>query len=44
MTKNLYSEPLAGLSKNTHKRLVDHQNKTGTIHQNIILLYDNFIK
>ena len=40
----MYSAPFAGLSKNTHKRLADHQNKNGTIHQKTISLYDNFMK
>ena len=40
----MYSEPFAGLSKNIHKRLADHQNKNGTIHQKTISLYDNFMK
>ena len=44
MTKNLYSEPLTGFSKNAHKRLADHQNKTGTIHQKTVPIYDNFMK
>ena len=33
MTKKLYSEPSTGFSKNAHKKLVDHQNKTGTMDQ-----------
>ena len=44
MTKNLYSEPLTGFSKNAHKRLADHQNKTGTIHQKAMPIYDSFMK
>ena len=44
MTKKLYSEPLTGFSKNAHKRLADHQNKTGTIHQKTMPVYDNFMK
>ena len=44
MTKNLYSEHLTGFSKNAHKRLADHQNKTGTIHQKTMPIYDNFMK
>ena len=44
MTKNLYPEPLTSFSKNTHKRLADHQNKTGTIHQKSVPIYDNFMK
>ena len=44
MTKNLYSEPLTGFSKNAHKRLADHQNKSGTIHQKTVPIYDNFMK
>ena len=44
MTKNLYSEPLTVFSKNAHKRLADHQNKTSTIHQKTMPTYDNFMK
>ena len=44
MTKNLYSEPLTGFSKNAHKRLADHQNKSGTIQQKTAPIYDNFMK
>ena len=44
MTKNLYSEPSTGFSKNPHKRLADHQNKTGTIHQKTMLIHDSFMK
>ena len=44
MTKNVYSEPLTGFNKNAHKRLADHQNKTSTIHQKTVSIYDNFIK
>ena len=44
MTKNLYSEPLTGFSKNAHIRLADHQNKAGTIHQKTMPIYDNFMK
>ena len=44
VTKNLSSEPLIGFGKNTHKRLADHQNKTGTIHQKPIPIYKNFMK
>ena len=44
MAKNLYSEPLTGFSKNAHKRLADHQNETGTIHQKTVPIYDNFMK
>ena len=42
--KNLYYEPLTGFSKNAHKRWADHQNKTGTIHQRTVPIYDNFMK
>ena len=42
--KNLYSETLIGFSKNVNKRLADHQNKTGTIHQKTMPIYDNFMK
>ena len=44
VTKNLSSEPLIGFGKNTHKRLADHQNKTGTIHHKPIPIYKNFMK
>ena len=44
MTKNLYSEPLTSFSKNAHKRLADHQNKSGTIQQKTAPIYDNFMK
>ena len=44
MTKNLYSEPLTGFSKNAHKSLADQQNKTGIIHQKNMPIYDNFMK
>ena len=43
MTTNLYSESLAGFSKNVHKRLADHQNKSGIIHQKTVPIYDNFM-
>ena len=42
--KNFYSEPLTGFIKNAHKRLADHQKKTGTIRQKPVPIYDNFIK
>ena len=44
MTKKLYSGPLTGFGKNAHKRLADHQNKTGTIHQKTVPIYNNFMK
>ena len=44
MTKNLCSEALTGFSKSAHKRLADHQNKTGTIHQKTTPIYDKFFK
>ena len=44
VTKNFYSEHLTGFSKNAHKRLADHQNKTGTIQQKTMPIYDNFMK
>ena len=44
MTKNFYSEPLTGFSKNAHKTLADHQNKSGTIHPKTVPIYDNFMK
>ena len=44
MTKNLCSEPLTVFSKNAHKRLADQQNKTGTIHQKTVPIYDDFMK
>ena len=44
MAKDLYSEPLTDYSKNEHKRLADHQKKTGTIHQKTVPIYDNFMK
>ena len=44
MTKQLYSEPLTGSSKITHKMLADHQNKTSTIHQKTISIYESFMK
>ena len=44
MTKQLYSEPLTGSSKIAHKMLADHQNKTGTIHQKTISIYESFMK
>ena len=44
MIKNLYSEPLTGFSKNAHKRLAHHQNKSGTIYQKTVPIYDNFMK
>ena len=28
--KKLYSEPLTGFSKNAHKQLANHQNKSGS--------------
>ena len=42
MTKNLSSEPLTGYSKNSYKRLADHQNKT--VHQKAVPIYHNFTK
>ena len=44
MTNNFYSEPLTGFSKNAHKTLADHQNKSGTIHPKTVPIYDNFMK
>ena len=44
MTKKLHSELLTGFGKNAHKRLAGHQNKTGTIHQKTVPIYDNFMK
>ena len=44
MIKNLSSEPLTGFSKNAYKRLADHQNKTGTVHQKTVPIYQNFMK
>ena len=44
MTKNLSSEPLTGFSKKAYKRLADHQNKTGTVHQKTVPIYQNFMK
>ena len=44
MTKKLYSEPLTRFSKNAHKRLANHQHKTGTIPQKVMPIYDNFMK
>ena len=44
LTKNLYSGPLTGFSKNAHKRLAHHQKKTGTTHQKTVPIYDNFLK
>ena len=42
MAKNLYSEPLTGFSKNTHRRLADHQIKvalfTKKLYQFMIIL------
>ena len=35
---------MTGFSENAHKRLTDHQNKTGTIHQKTIKIYDSFMK
>ena len=44
MIKNLSSEPLTGFCKNAYKRLADHQNKTGTVHQKTVPIYHNFMK
>ena len=35
---------MTGFSKNAHKRLADHQNKTGTFHQKTMPVCDNFMK
>ena len=42
MKKNLSSEPLTGFSKNSYKRLADHQNKI--VHQKAVPIYHNFTK
>ena len=44
MTKNWHPEPLTGFSRNAHKRLADHQNKTDNIHQKTMPIYHNFMK
>ena len=35
---------MTGFSKNAHKRLADHQNKTGTIHHKTSKIYNSFMK